>query len=239
MRRLVSPFFLSSALLAFSGFACAANHIYVQASKGSFNDAAISKLFEQQPALKADVDFSGTPLNTFMQADLNDGLAFSAVENSTINGRLVQATVEALQQYKVVAVKAFIATPIEMCVLMNTHDVEAKRSITLIASHPAALKQIDTWKHHLKAKELAVPEGTAAAAQRVSDGEMPDGTAAIGACVLEKVYPNLVVVEQGVQDNKNNKTSFLLMDVEKRISPIGESDARKELESAIEKGQLL
>lgn len=239
MRRLVSPFFLSSALLTFSGFACAANHIYVQASKGSFNDTAISKLFEQQPALKADVDFSGTPLNTFMQADLNDGLAFSAVENSTINGRLVQATVEALQQYKVVAVKAFIATPIEMCVLMNTHDVEAKRSIALIASHPAALKQIDTWKHHLKAKELAVPEGTAAAAQRVSNGEMPDGTAAIGACVLEKVYPNLVVVEQGVQDNKNNKTSFLLMDVEKRISPIGESDARKELESAIEKGQLL
>lgn len=174
-----------------------------------------------------------------MQADLNDGLAFSAVENSTINGRLVQATVEALQQYKVVAVKAFIATPIEMCVLMNTHDVEAKRSIALIASHPAALKQIDTWKHHLKAKELAVPEGTAAAAQRVSNGEMPDGTAAIGACVLEKVYPNLVVVEQGIQDNKNNKTSFLLMDVEKRISPIGESDARKELESAIEKGQLL
>ncbi|MFY3326216.1 prephenate dehydratase domain-containing protein [Vibrio fluvialis] len=215
------------------------DRIYVQASKGSFNDAAITKLFEQQPALKAEVDFSGTPLNTFMQADLNDALAFSAVENSTINGRLVQATVEALQQYKVVGVKAFITTPIEMCVLMNSKDVEAKRSIALIASHPAALKQIDSWKQTLNAKELAVPEGTAAAAQRVSNGEMPDGTAAIGACVLEKVYPNLVVVEQGVQDNKNNKTSFLLMDVEKRVSPIGEADARKELEAAIKQGQKL
>ncbi|WP_275125719.1 prephenate dehydratase domain-containing protein [Vibrio fluvialis] len=215
------------------------DHIYVQASKGSFNDAAITKLFEQHPALKAEVDFSGTPLNTFMQADLNDALAFSAVENSTINGRLVQATVEALQQYKVVGVKAFITTPIEMCVLMNSKDVEAKRSIALIASHPAALKQIDSWKQTLNAKELAVPEGTAAAAQRVSNGEMPDGTAAIGACVLEKVYPNLVVVEQGVQDNKNNKTSFLLMDVEKRVSPIGEADARKELEAAIKQGQKL
>ncbi|MGI2871306.1 prephenate dehydratase domain-containing protein [Vibrio fluvialis] len=215
------------------------DHIYVQASKGSFNDAAITKLFEQQPALKAEVDFSGTPLNTFMQADLNDALAFSAVENSTINGRLVQATVEALQQYKIVGVKAFITTPIEMCVLMNSKDVEAKRSIALIASHPAALKQIDSWKQTLNAKELAVPEGTAAAAQRVSNGEMPDGTAAIGACVLEKVYPNLVVVEQGVQDNKNNKTSFLLMDVEKRVSPIGEADARKELEAAIKQGQKL
>jgi len=47
------------------------------------------------------------------------------------------------------------------------------------------------------------------------------------------------VVEQGVQDNKNNKTSFLLMDVEKRVSPIGEADARKELEAAIKQGQKL
>ncbi|EOW6615169.1 prephenate dehydratase domain-containing protein [Vibrio fluvialis] len=239
MKRLLPLVILGSALLASHAMATTGDRIYVQASKGSFNDAAITKLFEQQPALKAEVDFSGTPLNTFMQADLNDALAFSAVENSTINGRLVQATVEALQQYKVVGVKAFITTPIEMCVLMNSKDVEAKRSIALIASHPAALKQIDSWKQTLNAKELAVPEGTAAAAQRVSNGEMPDGTAAIGACVLEKVYPNLVVVEQGVQDNKNNKTSFLLMDVEKRVSPIGEADARKELEAAIKQGQKL
>ncbi|MCG6369717.1 prephenate dehydratase [Vibrio fluvialis] len=239
MKRLLPLVILSSALLASHTMATTGDQIYVQASKGSFNDAAITKLFEQQPALKAEVDFSGTPLNTFMQADLNDALAFSAVENSTINGRLVQATVEALQQYKVVGVKAFITTPIEMCVLMNSKDVKAKRSIALIASHPAALKQIDSWKQTLNAKELAVPEGTAAAAQRVSNGEMPDGTAAIGACVLEKVYPNLVVVEQGVQDNKNNKTSFLLMDVEKRVSPIGEADARKELEAAIKQGQKL
>lgn len=239
MKRLASLVILGSALLASYTLAAEGRHVYVQASKGSFNDAAISKLFEQQPALTAEVDFSGTPLNTFMQADLHDGLAFSAVENSTIDGRLVQATVDALQQYKVLSVKAFIVTPIEMCVLMNNQDVNAKRSIALIASHPAALKQINGWKQALGAKELAVPEGTAVAAQRVSNGEMPDGTAAIGACVLDKVYPNLVIVEQGVQDNKNNKTSFLLMDVEKRISPIGEAEARKELEAAIEEGQKL
>lgn len=239
MKQLATMLLAGTALFASATFAETSDHIYVQASKGSFNDAAISKLFEQQPSLKADVDFSGTPLNTFMQADLHNSLAFSAVENSTIDGRLVQATVEALQQYKLVDIKGFITTPIEMCVLMNRSDADSQHPITLIASHPAALKQINSWKHKLGVKELAVPEGTAVAAQRVSNGDMPTGTAAIGACVLEKVYANLVVVEQGVQDNKNNKTSFLLMDVEKRVSPIGEKQARKELQDAISHGQTL
>lgn len=239
MKRLATMLLAGTALFASGTFAASSDHIYVQASKGSFNDAAISKLFEQKPSLKADVDFSGTPLNTFMQADLHNSLAFSAVENSTIDGHLVQATVEALQQYKLVDVKAFITTPIEMCVLMNRADVESKHPITLIASHPAALKQINSWKQSLGVKELSVPEGTAVAAQRVSNGDMPNGTAAIGACVLEKVYSKLVVVEQGVQDNKNNNTSFLLMDVEKRVSPISEQQARQELQAAIDLGQKL
>lgn len=167
------------------------------------------------------------------------GLAFSTVENSTIDGRLVQATVEAFQNYKVVDVKGFITTPIEMCVLMNSDDVKTKQPVTLIASHPAALKQIKTWKRQVGAKELAVPEGTAAAAKQVAERQLPVGIAAIGACVLESTYPNLTVVEKGVQDNKDNKTSFLLMDVTKRTTPISEEEARMALTAAIERGKEL
>ncbi len=127
---------LSLALATSSMFASnayAESHIYAQASKGSFNDAAITQLFSKQPNLVAPVDFSGTPSNTFKMAVEHGGLAFSAVENSTIDGRLVQATVEAFQNYKVVDVKGFITTPIEMCVLMNSDDVKAKQPIALIA----------------------------------------------------------------------------------------------------------
>nr|WP_319552235.1 prephenate dehydratase domain-containing protein [uncultured Vibrio sp.] len=230
---------IATSTLIFSTFTFGSEPIFAQASKGSFNDAAITKLFEQQPSLSASVTFAGTPSNTFRQSIDNDALAFSAVENSTIDGRLVQATVEAFQQYRLVDIKAFITTPIEMCVLMNHEDVANDTAITMIASHPAALKQINAWKAGFQPKELEVPEGTAAAARQVAERELPVGTAAIGACVLDTVYTDLEVVEKGVQDNKNNKTSFLLMKVEPRGEAISETQARKELAAAIEMGKKL
>ncbi|MEE3878313.1 prephenate dehydratase domain-containing protein [Vibrio sp. YYF0003] len=230
---------IAASTLMFSTLTTASESVFAQASRGSFNDAAITKLFEQQPSLSASVTFAGTPSNTFQQSIDNSALAFSAVENSTIDGRLVQATVEAFQQYRLLSVKAFIETPIEMCVLMNQRDVANDTAITMIASHPAALKQINAWKAGIQPKELEIPEGTAAAAKLVADRELPTGTAAIGACVLDTVYTNLKVVEKGVQDNKNNKTSFLLMKVEPREQTISETEARKELTAAIEMGKKL
>ncbi|EGQ8919478.1 TPA: prephenate dehydratase domain-containing protein [Vibrio parahaemolyticus] len=230
---------IAASTLMFSTLTTASESVFAQASRGSFNDAAITKLFEQQPSLSASVTFAGTPSNTFQQSIDNSALAFSAVENSTIDGRLVQATVEAFQQYRLLSVKAFIETPIEMCVLMNQQDVANDTAITMIVSHPAALKQINAWKAGIQPKELEIPEGTAAAAKLVADRELPTGTAAIGACVLDTVYTNLKVVEKGVQDNKNNKTSFLLMKVEPREQTISEAEARKELSAAIEMGKKL
>lgn len=230
---------IAASTLMFSTLTTASESVFAQSSRGSFNDAAITKLFEQQPSLSASVTFAGTPSNTFQQSIDNSALAFSAVENSTIDGRLVQATVEAFQRYRLLSVKAFIETPIEMCVLMNQQDVANDTAITMIASHPAALKQINAWKAGIQPKELEIPEGTAAAAKLVADHELPTGTAAIGACVLDTVYTNLKVVEKGVQDNKNNKTSFLLMQVEPREQTISEAEARKELTAAIELGKKL
>ncbi|MEL7287727.1 MAG: prephenate dehydratase domain-containing protein, partial [Pseudomonadota bacterium] len=101
-------------------------------------------------------------------------------------------------------------------------------------------KQINLWKtKQTKAKELAVPEGTAAAAKQVSERQLPAGSVAIGACVLESTYANLAVIEKGVQDNKDNKTSFLLMDISKRETPITEAQARKALIAAIKQGKAL
>lgn len=230
---------ITAATLFVSNTTLASEQIFAQASKGSFNDAAIVKLFEKQPDLTAEVVFAGTPANTFKQAVDNDALAFSAVENSTIDGRLVQASVEAFQQYRLVEAKAFITTPIEMCVLMNQQDIANDTGIITIASHPAALKQINAWKKGFNPQEVEIPEGTAAAAKLVSSQALPEGTAAIGACVLDRVYTNLEVVEKGVQDNKNNKTSFLLMELELREADISEEEARTELMEAIKRGKKL
>lgn len=216
----------------------AGSEIYVQASKGSFNNEAIDKLFEQRPQLQHDTIYAGTPLNVLKSASENHAFAFSAVDNTTINGKLVQATVTAFEQYKPTEVIAYVTMPIEMCVLMNKQDVQSQAPITLIASHPAALKQIDRWKQSIKGlAEQEIPAGTAEAARKVAQGEMPKGTAAIGSCALASLYPTLSVVQKGVQDNKNNATSFLMMKVAKRDKPISEQAARHELNAAIAQGK--
>ncbi|MCL9780708.1 prephenate dehydratase [Vibrio sp. S4M6] len=232
-----TTFILGISLLV-SNMAVSSERIFSQASKGSFNDAAITKLFESRPELKSEIIFSGTPEDTFHQAVNNNALAFSAVQNSTLDGRLVPATVNAFQLYKLVEVKAYITTPIEMCVLMNQKDNKKGIAISQIASHPAALKQINRWKNSLVPvpKEIEVPNGTAEAARRVANNEYSAGTAAIGSCALKNVYPNLVVIDKGVQDNKDNKTTFMLMKVEPRESKISYEAARKALASAIEQG---
>ena len=232
---------MSAALMASSVLAAptwASSDIYVQASKGSFNNEAIAKLFAQRPALKHDTIYAGTPLNVMKSASEHDAYAFSAVENTTIKGQLVQATVTAFEHYKPTALQAYVTMPIEMCVLMNKKDVAANTPISLIASHPAALKQIDRWKHSIKGlKEQAIPAGTAESARRVAQGELPSGTAAIGSCALASLYTNLSIVDKGVQDNQNNATAFIMMKVTKRDHAIGEQAARKALFAAIKQAK--
>ncbi|CAH9053673.1 hypothetical protein PSECIP111854_01216 [Pseudoalteromonas sp. CIP111854] len=207
--------------------------IYVQASAGSFNDAAIHSLFAKKPLLKDALVFSGSPTQTFQNAYAHNALAFSAVENSTIEGRLVKATVDALKQYEIKTVVASITTAIEMCVLMRKDEFERKQPIVQLASHPAALKQINQWKKNNTVKELAIPQGTAAAAKMVSQKQVLAGTVAIGSCALESLYSNLVVLEKGIQDNRNNETTFLLMEVAKRVETVDEDQAKEALKKAI------
>ncbi|MCL9780021.1 prephenate dehydratase [Vibrio sp. S4M6] len=223
----------TSILLATPLVAQAAPTIYAQASKGSFNDAALHQLLQKKPELKANIIFSGTPLNTYMQAEKHDGVAFTAIANSTIKGKLVSATVKAIEQYKVTKPIAFITTPIDMCAFMNKQDVKEKLPVKAIASHPAALAEVSEWNKNLKATEIAVPQGTAYAAKEVSLHKLPQGTAAVGSCVLNEIYPNLVKIGTNIQDNKSNRTSFMLTELSKRAQPISESQAKVELQQII------
>jgi len=225
---------ITAAILIAAPFvAQAAPTIYAQASKGSFNDAALHQLINKEPTLKSDVIFSGTPLNTYQQADANKGIAFAAIENSTIDGKLVNATVKALEAYKVTKPIAFITTPIDMCAFMSKQDVDSKQPIKAIASHPAALAEVSKWNKSYNAKEIPVPQGTAYAAQEVSTHKLPKGTVAVGACVLNEIYPNLVNVGTNIQNDESNMTSFMLAEVSKRKAPISSEKAASELQQII------
>ncbi|PSW14803.1 prephenate dehydratase [Photobacterium sanctipauli] len=236
VKGLTASIALTFSVISFSSVA--ANDVYVQASSGSFNNAAINSLYTKTDQAKPNYVFSGTPLQTFIAAVDNSALAFTALENSTIEGNLVRATVAAVQEYQVEEVQAGIRTAIEMCVLRSKTDVKANIPLTQIASHPAALKQIDRWKgQYSELKELEIPKGTAEAARMVATGELPSGTAAIGACMLEELYPQVTVTAKAIQDNQDNKTLFALMKVSKRAQPLSVSEAEQALRKVIQQAE--
>lgn len=73
----------------------------------------------------------------------------------------------------------------------------------------------------------------------VAEQTLPTGTAAIGPCGLVSVYPTLSIVQQGIEENKNNTTTFLLLSVKKHALPVSEEIAREELIAAITTGRQL
>ncbi len=206
--------------------------IYVQASEGSFNNQAVDRLLKQRGEL-AQLHFSGSPLQTFEQAEAQHAMAFTALENSTIAGRLVKASLLALQDYEVVSVEAAIRIPIEMCLLRSKVAIDSDQPLLAIASHPAALGQINRWKAAKHLQEIAVAAGTAAAAGQLASGQLAPTTGVVGPCMLPELYPALLVTEQGIQDNDNNQTLFGLMIVNKRPAAISAEQSRKALTAVV------
>ncbi|WP_194866997.1 gamma subclass chorismate mutase AroQ [Pseudoalteromonas sp. PPB1] len=224
--RLLSHLLASSVLL--SAVIAEAAPVYVQAGPGSFNHAALDLLADRNAETFQRL-YSGTPDNTYATAAENNAWAFSALANSTIEGQLVPAIVNAMRNYRVIELKASVHMPIEMCVfgLNNTSK------ITHAASHPAALKQINRWLSVHQIKTKPVPKGTNEAARLLADGKFNQNTVAIGSCALKAVFPKLTLREVGIQDNADNQTLFGLMKLEKRPHKVNVDEARAALKQVV------
>lgn len=205
--------------------------IYVQASKGSFNHQAL-EIFLQNPISDEKVHFCKTPQNTLATAVKQDGYGFIAIKN-TIQG-YVQASVEALKIYKPTEVVTITEMKIEQSLMRSQESLKCNIPLKKIASHPAALKQINKWKNnHPFLEEIAVEEGTSEAAKNLSEGIFDGSTAVVGPKSLVSLYPNLVVVETAIQDCEDNFTTFMLAKFEVRKTFINELEVKKELEALL------
>ena len=117
---------------------------------------------------------------------------------------------------------------VEMALLRHRDALEP---IACIASHPAALKQISHWKNqNVDLIEISIPEGTAEAARLLSNGDLALNVAVIGSKNLANLYPNLIVVEEGIQDLMNNYTTFVLLEIVKREHIATKAEVIKELD---------
>ncbi|KJZ02512.1 prephenate dehydratase [Pseudoalteromonas piscicida] len=208
--------------------------VYVQAGPGSFNHAALDLLANRQ-SQEYERFYSGTPEHTYANAAQAQSWAFSALANSTIEGQLVPAIVNAMRNYKVTELSAAVHMPIEMCVF----GLNKTAKITHAASHPAALNQIGHWLNAHQVQTKPVPKGTNEAARLLANGQFDQNTVAVGSCALKVVYPELTLREVSVQDNADNHTLFGLMKMEKRSQPISEDEARAALAQIVEKANAL
>jgi len=211
------------------------NKIFAQTSPGSFNDQALAYLIQEGYLTTPDIEFAGTQKNAMKKAVEEGGLAFMALRNDIAG--LVPTTIEALQNYGIEQLPEVIRMKIEMCLIRRINETAPLKKLT---SHPTALKQISKWKE-LEEKRLGheielidEPLGTSKVAEQLSNGEFDPETGIIAPEWSVKVYPEIEVVEKGIQDTDNNYTHFGLMSVAERVSPISKEQAREELESTVQ-----
>ncbi len=204
----------------------------IQASNGSFNHLAVMKLYGDCNSLE--LNFCGSPLNTFCQAEQNKAEAFVALRNDLVMGNLIDATVQACKVFQIRKVSGVARLPINMCLLRTVEAVEENVPLAKIASHPAALAQVTAWKDKQNLTEIEDPAGTSEAAQKLATNYFSSNTGVIGSAFLATLYPDLVITEEQIQDSNDNTTLFGQLAVSRRESPISGTDARKELQATIE-----
>jgi prephenate dehydrogenase len=185
--------------------------IGIQGGVGSFNEEAVQYYLQRNAIEKYKIIYLHTSQNVLRElheGTIDQGLF--AIHNSI--GGIVMESVEAMAQYKFSIIEEFAikishalmirkdATLTDITTIMSHPQVFAQCKKTLEQKYPN-LKQIsgvgELIDHALVAKQL-------------SDGKLSKDIATMGSKILAEIY-NLKVVEENLQDLKENYTSFLLV----------------------------
>ncbi len=181
----------------------------IQGGKGSFNEEALQYYVKKENVKKYKVKYlytSENVLKALHAGDIDKGQF--AIHNSV--GGIVGESVEAMASYKFKIVEEF-AIKISHALMIRKDTKVA--DVNTIMTHPQVLAQCkDTLAKkypHLKQssgeKELI---DHAMVAKYLSEGRLPKNIAVMGSKVLAQIY-GLQVVEDNLQDAKENFTSFL------------------------------
>lgn len=186
--------------------------IGIQGGKGSFNEEACLDYCEKNKIKKFEIKYlytSNNVLRALSQKKINRGQF--AIQNSI--GGTVAETVDALSKYNCKILKEFEII-INHCLLVSRGTKIDE--IKTIMSHPQALAQCKSTllekysdKKQVSGKGNLVDQATAA--KFLSLGKIPKSTAVLASSVCAKIYPNLEILAEGLQDRKDNYTTFLFV----------------------------
>lgn len=181
----------------------------IQGGKGSFNEEAIQYYLKKEGVRKYKIKYlytSENVLRALHKGDIDRGQF--AIHNSV--GGIVEESVQAMANYKFKIIEEF-AIKISHA-LMIRKDAQFSQ-ITTIMTHPQVfaqckdtlLRKYPNLKQISGEKELI---DTAMVAKHLSENKLPRHIATMGSKILADLY-NLQIIEDNLQDAKENYTSFL------------------------------
>ena len=183
-----------------------ATKIGVMGARGSFSEEAGRTYAKKHAHLKKfTILYLITAENVLSELEkgaINIGIF--PIENS--NGGIVLEAVHAMAKHNF-EIKSMFDIDIKQNLLVRG-DV-TRDAIKTITSHEQALKQCkDYLKRTWKKARIQEYEDTAKAAEDLASGKLPATTAVIASKAAADIY-KLKVLEAGVQDLKENSTTFI------------------------------
>lgn len=185
--------------------------IGVQGGKGSFCEQAALYFVKRNEIKSYKIRYLYTSQNVLHDIASNEiDLGVMAIHNST--GGIVHETVQAMGQYNFGIVEEF-AIKIEHA-LMVRKDAKLE-DITTIMTHPQVLAQcrqtlLVKYPHLKQSSGEGELIDHALVAKQLAEGELPKQIATMGSRLLAELY-RLNIVEDNLQDLRDNYTSFLLI----------------------------
>jgi len=181
----------------------------IQGGKGSFNEEAIQYYLQKKGIKKYRIKYLYTTehvLRALYRGDIDRGQF--AIHNSV--GGIVGESVEAMANYKFKIIEEF-AIKISHALMIRK---DAKFSeVTSIMTHPQVLAQCKSTlaNKYPDLKQTSGEKGLidhSMVARYLSEKKLPKHIATMGSRVLAKLY-DLQIIEDNLQDAKENYTSFL------------------------------
>lgn len=183
----------------------------IQGGQGSFNEEAIEYYLKKENITKYKIKYlytSENVLSALHKGDIDQGLF--AIHNSV--GGIVGESVQAMAKYKFKILEEFA---IKISHALMTRKDASLSEITTIMTHPQVLAQCkDTLAK--KYPNLQKTSGKkelvdhSMVAKYLSAKKLQKNIATMGSKILAKIY-DLQIVEDNLQDAKENYTSFLLV----------------------------
>jgi prephenate dehydrogenase len=185
--------------------------IGIQGGSGSFNEEAISYYLQRNTITNYHIKYlftSKNVLQSLSEGEIDQGLF--ALHNSV--GGIVMESIEAMAEYKFTIVEEFA---IKISHALMVRKDAALPDITEIMTHPQVLAQC---KKTLSQKYPYLKQTSgedelvdhALVAKYLSEEKLPKNVATMGSKILAQIY-DLHIVEDNLQDSKENYTSFLLV----------------------------